>query len=141
MHSLAIIISGHTIFAAILVLIVIFALAAYEVLLERGKSRRSEAELRIASTKLEERFEKHVEELTRTTGKWKVEVEKRRKAEQDKRRQYEWWRVTLSSIGDAVITADQEGSINYLNPKAEQLTGWMNKDAVGKPLTEVFRII
>ncbi len=50
-------------------------------------------------------------------------------------------RTTLASIGDAVITTDINGRITNLNPVAESLTGWTNRDAVGVPLAEVFRII
>ncbi len=50
-------------------------------------------------------------------------------------------RVTLSSIGDAVIATDAQGIIRFMNPIAEQLTGFQNDHALGKPLPEVFRII
>ncbi|MDH5392934.1 MAG: EAL domain-containing protein [Gammaproteobacteria bacterium] len=49
--------------------------------------------------------------------------------------------VTLHSIGDAVITTDAAGRVDYLNPVAEKLTGWTNKEAVGKKLPEVFHIV
>ena len=49
--------------------------------------------------------------------------------------------VTLDSIGDAVITVKQNGIINYLNPVAEELTGWPAKEALGQPLGQVFQII
>ena len=49
--------------------------------------------------------------------------------------------VTLASIGDAVITTDSRGRITFLNPEAEQLTGWACRQAMGQPLTSVFRII
>jgi len=55
--------------------------------------------------------------------------------------QREWLRVTLSSIGDAVITTDTKGSITYLNPVAVSLTGWTQEDAAGIPLELVFKII
>ena len=55
--------------------------------------------------------------------------------------QWEWLRVTLSSIGDAVITTDTNGDINFLNAVAESMTGWTQKDAVGKPLDAVFNIV
>ena len=50
-------------------------------------------------------------------------------------------RVTLGSIGDAVITTDTEGRVTYLNAVAESLTGWTRHDALGRPLDAVFRII
>ena len=49
--------------------------------------------------------------------------------------------VTLKSIGDGVITTDTEGRVDYLNPVAEQLTGWSHDEAVGRPLAEVFRVV
>ncbi len=49
--------------------------------------------------------------------------------------------VTLASIGDAVITTDAAGATTFLNPEAEELTGWKNAAAVGRPLGEVFQII
>lgn len=53
----------------------------------------------------------------------------------------EEFRTTLYSIGDAVITTDIDGRIKYLNQIAENLTGWKELQAKGKPLTKVFNII
>jgi PAS domain S-box-containing protein len=55
--------------------------------------------------------------------------------------QGEWFRVTLGSIGDAVIASDQTGRVTFLNPAAERLTGWRNTEAFGKPLVEVATIL
>jgi len=49
--------------------------------------------------------------------------------------------VTLESIGDAVITTDTQGVIQYLNPVAEQITEWTLEQATGQPLEEVFNIV
>ena len=47
--------------------------------------------------------------------------------------QRQWLQVTLSSIGDAVITTDAEGRVTFLNPVAQSLTGWTQEDAAGVP--------
>lgn len=53
----------------------------------------------------------------------------------------EWFATTLSSIGDAVIATDSKGVVSFLNSVAEELTGWKEDEAIGKPLTEVFHIV
>ena len=72
-----------------------------------------------------------VEELSR-------EVARRKQAEADLRAERERLRVTLSSIGDAVIATDTGGVLTFLNPVAEALTGWRLAEAVGRPHGEVF---
>ena len=49
--------------------------------------------------------------------------------------------VTLNSIGDAVVGTDSRGSVVYLNPVAERMTGWPRHEAIGRPLAAVCRII
>lgn len=49
--------------------------------------------------------------------------------------------VTLKSIGDGVITTDHRGNITFINPVTEELTGWTNEEATGKPLEKVFHIV
>ncbi|MDH2435208.1 EAL domain-containing protein [Pokkaliibacter sp. MBI-7] len=46
-------------------------------------------------------------------------------------------RVTLNSIGDAVIATDLAGLITFMNPIAESLTGWYSDEALGKPIEKV----
>jgi len=50
-------------------------------------------------------------------------------------------RITLNSIGDALIVTDIEGKITRMNPVAQKLTGWTFKEAHNKALEKVFRII
>ena len=71
----------------------------------------------------------------------KREDEARRKAEEAVKESEEALRITLDSIGDAVIASDARGRVVRMNPVAEELTGWPAAEARGRPLAEVFRII
>jgi len=53
----------------------------------------------------------------------------------------EEFRATLYSIGDGVITTDRKGNVKQLNTVAEKLTGWLESDAKGKKVEEVFNIV
>jgi PAS domain S-box-containing protein len=64
-----------------------------------------------------------------------------RRAEREARQQRELLRITLDSIGDAVIATDTTGKVTFLNGVAQALTGWSAKDAAGRPLADVFHII
>ena len=49
--------------------------------------------------------------------------------------------VTLQSIGDGVITTDADGRVDYINPVAQDLTGWDMRSACGKPVSEMMTIV
>src|SRR6266498_2328600 len=59
----------------------------------------------------------------------------------DAQAQKEWSHTILHSIGDAVIATDAEGAITFMNPVAENLTGWILQEARGTTLTKIFRIV
>lgn len=52
-----------------------------------------------------------------------------------------WSEIALCSIGDGVIATDTEGTVVFLNPVAETLTGWTAQEARGQPLAQVFTLI
>lgn len=64
-----------------------------------------------------------------------------RVAETRAHEQREVFRITIRSIGDAVITTDTEARITTLNEVAESLTGWSRKEALGQSLERVFNIV
>lgn len=69
------------------------------------------------------------------------DITERRRWERQLEQQRNWFEVTLSSIGDAVIATDIEQRINFMNPIAEHLTGWVAQEAMGKNINEVFCIL
>ncbi len=69
------------------------------------------------------------------------DITRRKKVEEALKSSEESLRITLNSIGDAVISTDVNGHIERMNPVAEKLTGWKLNQAKGKPLDEIFNII
>ncbi len=65
----------------------------------------------------------------------------RKQAQERLREQQEWLRVTLASIGDAVVATDTRGRVTFLNGVAQELTGWAQTDAAGELLERVFHIL
>jgi PAS domain S-box-containing protein len=68
-------------------------------------------------------------------------TDRSRRAERAARKSRESLETTLKSIGDAVISTDAEGRIEFMNAVAERLTGWPGDEARGRSLAEVFRIV
>ncbi|MDH3907848.1 MAG: EAL domain-containing protein [Gammaproteobacteria bacterium] len=68
-----------------------------------------------------------------------VDITERKLYEEALFRQKESAQITLQSIGDGVITTDASGNVEYVNPVAEELTGWKVDDASGRPIDEIFR--
>lgn len=103
-------------YAALAVMILISLLASRVA----AYRRRVEQVLRSANEQLEVRVRQRTAELARAT---------------------ESLRITLTSIGDAVIATDNEGRITMMNPIAQQLTDWSESQAIGRRLDEVFVIV
>jgi PAS domain S-box-containing protein len=69
------------------------------------------------------------------------DVTERKRVQVELAEQIERLHVTLHAIGEGVITTDEQGRVEYLNPVAEKLTGWTTAAARGMPSVAVFRII
>ena len=70
-----------------------------------------------------------------------LEMKLREKHLQEIWRREEWFRVTVDSIGDAVVCTDSQGNITLLNLVAERLTGWSNPEAKGHSMDDVLRLV
>jgi PAS domain S-box-containing protein len=101
-----------------------------------GQIRRSRDEVELRRAELEDANRR----LTAVNTDLAIEVEHRQQAQAALRHEMETLSVTLRSIGDAVLVTDAAGRITMLNPVAEELTGWPETLAVGRPLAEVFVI-
>jgi PAS domain S-box-containing protein len=99
--------------------------------------------LELADGRVYERFSRIQFINGRNAGRvWSFrDITERRRSEAALEAQSELLRITLSSIGDAVITTDAEGRVTFLNGVAESLCGWTQGDARGRPLEEVFQVV
>ena len=70
-----------------------------------------------------------------------IDITERKRAEQAMFAEKERAQVTLQSIGDAVISTDAQGRIDYMNPVAESHTGWTMAEARERPIGEVLKLI
>jgi diguanylate cyclase (GGDEF)-like protein/PAS domain S-box-containing protein len=66
-----------------------------------------------------------------------TDISERKRMEDDLFQEKELMRLTLQSIGDAVVCADAQGRVTYLNPVAQRMTGWQAFDAAGRDVDEV----
>jgi PAS domain S-box-containing protein len=80
-------------------------------------------------------------QLLNLSGAFNTALDRAEANAAEARAQKEWSHTILHSIGDAVIATNSEGTITFMNPVAETLTGWTLREAHHKPLADVFRII
>ncbi len=70
-----------------------------------------------------------------------TDITERKRAETRVFEEKERAQVTLQSIGDGVITTDADGLVDYINPVAQDLTGWDMRSARGMPVTDLMMIV
>jgi PAS domain S-box-containing protein len=122
------IVSWTTVFALVGVVPTFLRMRSPEEL-EREIDARKKAEdiLQLTNAALEQRVQERTSELAAANAVLQSERE--------------WFRTTLASIGDAVITTNTIGQVTTLNSVAERLTGWTQHEASGQDLANVFQII
>lgn len=70
-----------------------------------------------------------------------LEIRRQRRMISKLRMQEEHMRIIISNIGEGLIATDNKGEITYMNPAAEQLTGWSRGEAKNLPLEKVYRVV
>jgi PAS domain S-box-containing protein len=116
-------------------------LRVQELQIVNHRLREANEELVRLRGELEQRVEERTRQLTATNEALRAEVAEHARTELELVHKREKLRVTLESIGDAVITTDADGRITLLNRVAQELTGWGPTEATGAPLADVFHII
>ncbi|HJX20218.1 MAG TPA: PAS domain S-box protein, partial [Steroidobacteraceae bacterium] len=101
------------------------------------RMRHRNGEWRWVISRATARVDKHGR-LLRLVGV-ELDITERKLYEEALFRKKESAQITLQSIGDGVITTDATSIIDYINPVAEELTGWRLEDAMGRPVEEIFR--
>lgn len=110
------------------------------IMVDITKSKQMEQELREHRHRLEELVMKRTNMLTKANEQLRQDIIARKQGEEALYEEKERTRVTLASIGDAVISTDAVGCIKHMNPAAERLTGWSGAEALSQPLERVFHL-
>jgi len=84
--------------------------------------------------------ENRVGQVAQLTGMVR-DISERKQVEWQLHKERDLAQVTLASIGDGVITTDESGCVQYMNPVAERLTGWRAHEARGNPVSIIYRLV
>lgn len=105
------------------------------------RRRQAEAKVLQIKARLERQVCQQTAQLEAANRELRHEIRERKQLEAELFQEKELAQITLESIGDAVITTDLLGNVQYLNPVAEQLLGWSKAEIKGQAFTDVFQIV
>lgn len=131
--SLSLLITGDMLQISMSLILAIFVGVMSMFSLAHTRSIRDALSLGIENQRL-------IDDLSSANNQLKLEVDQKQQAMEQLIEEKERIQVTLQSIGDGVITTDSKDNIRFMNPVAEQLTGWPLDKARGRSVTEVFRL-
>jgi diguanylate cyclase (GGDEF)-like protein/PAS domain S-box-containing protein len=103
--------------------------------------QQAESEVMRLNAELDDQISDREVQLERINQRLTKEIKDHKSIERKLFAEKELAETTLAAIGDAVITTDAKGNIQYFNPVAEHLTGWTLHEVKGLPLTDVFNIV
>lgn len=111
------------------------------ILVDITRNKQMEEELREHRSRLEELVISRTRQLTIANEELRLYIDELERMKEALFKEKERSQATLESIGDAVITTDAAGRIEYMNPVAERFTGWNRAEAQGQPLEQVFCVV
>ena len=103
--------------------------------------KAAQRELLQSKLALEKTVAERTEALHGTISELQHKAVKQQLLEEKLAQQKAHMEVTLLSIGDGVIATDASGKLELLNPAAEKILGWTQRQALGRPVQEVFKLI
>jgi diguanylate cyclase (GGDEF)-like protein/PAS domain S-box-containing protein len=105
------------------------------------QKHKAEQELKVLNAKLEQRVYERTTQLESAIASLQSEIQRRRQVEHILIQKNQLAKVTLDAIGDGVVTTDIYGNVLSLNPVAQALTGWSQKEAIGQPACKVLKMV
>jgi PAS domain S-box-containing protein len=69
-----------------------------------------------------------------------LDITERYQCDREIQQRSNWMRFVLRSVEVAIVTSDSLGNIDFMNPAAESITGWLQQDALGSPLEQICRL-
>jgi PAS domain S-box-containing protein len=79
--------------------------------------------------------------LKRVSQAFRTSLDNANRRADQLRESQQWLQTTLESMGDALIASDRNGNVKFMNPVAQELTGWDLCEAEGRPIGDIFRIL
>lgn len=132
---------GGTVYPFMGIMVLVFASA----MVATGKAMHAtitrSLQLRFENLELIDETYNAKSDVERANIELQAEIKEHKQAQIALHREKELAQVTLESIADGVVTTHLDGTVEYLNPVAEQLTGWLDADARGQPLSKVLKLV
>jgi diguanylate cyclase (GGDEF)-like protein/PAS domain S-box-containing protein len=134
-------VEGGRTYSMMAVLVLVFAAVMWVTARAVNTAILRSLHLRLQNLELIRDLSRAKAEVERANAGLQSEIEERKRDGARLYREKELAQITLESIGDGVITTGIAGKVDYLNPVAEQLTGWTNVEARGLPLSKVLMLM
>ncbi|MDH3670226.1 MAG: EAL domain-containing protein [Gammaproteobacteria bacterium] len=139
--AVLLIVKGGNVYPFMGIMVLVFASAMVATAKAMHATITRSLQLRFENLELIDQTSNAKTDVERANVKLQAEIKEHKQDQIALHREKELAQVTLESIGDGVITTHLDAMVEYLNPVAEQLTGWLNADARGQPLTKVLKLI